>query len=626
MNLLGIIGYPLFFIAASELFLGFILLKKNPRRSPVNKTVAVLSFFSAIWCLFTGLVYIRASMGLSYDIFYRACWIGWIAVPSGLQTAYYLKDEESRDAYLIGLTLYPLILIVIILTLFTNLFERGAYSLIPYVDNSGPLEKPYRIFSAILLLWLFFKLYQIRKQSLGVRKAQLDYFLLGCLIFAGGVVLLTDFLQLLDSPSFDPDLSSYFSLPWAALTYYSIGRYRLFDIQIAISRTLTIVLFLTGAVAVHIGLFKLLEPVTGSIPAILVSLSIVVFIIIKTPLKKKIETLINDIVLRNKYGYQEILRESTRAVATISDLNELLNYIVVIIGKSLKVESICLFIKEEDGLYHAHCSCGIDKKTASAYKLGNGIINWLMLTRQVFIREEQEMLKTPENFSAVYTDLGKISAELVIPLFHKGELAGVLTLGYKWNKEIYVQSDIDLLESLSDQAAIAIKNIRLSAEAITDGLTGLYVHKYFNIRLQEEIERAKRYSHPLSLLLIDVDHFKRVNDAHGHLAGDRILRAISRLWKDNIRSGDVLSRYGGEEFAVILPETSKADAVKVAETLRSYTESARVDGIRVTISIGVASIGEGDLDCDRSKLIRNADKALYLAKHKGRNRTELADW
>ncbi|MCL5238194.1 MAG: sensor domain-containing diguanylate cyclase [Nitrospirae bacterium] len=461
---------------------------------------------------------------------------------------------------------------------------------------------------------------------MSLKRAQLSYFLLGTILLAGSAALVEGVFQVFGGLGVEPKVASYVSLPWAALTYYSIGRYRLFDIQIAISRTLTIVLFLTGAVAVHIGLFKLLEPVIGSIPAILVSLSIIFFIFLKTPLKKKIETLINDIVLRNKYGYQEILRESTRAVATISDLNELLNYIVVIIGKSLKVESICLFIKEEDGLYHAHCSCGIDKKTASAYKLGSGIINWLMLTRQVFIREEQEMLKTPENFSAVYTDLGKISAELVIPLFHKGELAGILTLGYKGNREIYVQSDIDLLESLADQAAIAIKNIRLSAEAITDGLTGLYVHKYFNIRLQEEIERAKRYRHPLSLLLIDVDHFKRVNDAHGHLAGDRILRAISRLWKDNIRSGDVLSRYGGEEFAVILPETSKADAVKVAETLRSYTESARVDGIRVTISIGVASIGEGDLDCDRNKLIRNADKALYLAKHKGRNRTELTDW
>ncbi|MCL4490313.1 MAG: sensor domain-containing diguanylate cyclase [Nitrospirae bacterium] len=506
--------------------------------------------------------------------------------------------------------------------------EKGAYSLIPFSKRHGLLENPARLSVAILLVWLVYELYQLRKQSISIsiKKAQLNYFLLGTIIFAASAALLGGVFQLFGGLGFDPALSSYFSLPWVALTYYSIGRYRLFDIQIAISRTLTIVLFLTGAVAVHIGLFKLLEPVIGSIPAILVSLSIIFFIFLKTPLKKKIETLINDIVLRNKYGYQEILRESTRAVATISDLNELLNYIVVIIGKSLKVESICLFIKEEDGLYHAHCSCGIDKKTASAYKLGSGIINWLMLTRQVFIREEQEMLKTPENFSAVYTDLGKISAELVIPLFHKGELAGILTLGYKGNREIYVQSDIDLLESLADQAAIAIKNIRLSAEAITDGLTGLYVHKYFNIRLQEEIERAKRYRHPLSLLLIDVDHFKRVNDAHGHLAGDRILRAISRLWKDNIRSGDVLSRYGGEEFAVILPETSKADAVKVAETLRSYTESARVDGIRVTISIGVASIGEGDLDCDRNKLIRNADKALYLAKHKGRNRTELTDW
>jgi diguanylate cyclase (GGDEF)-like protein len=621
---LGIIGYPLFFISALEILLGFILLKKNPRNSPVNKATAAFSFFSAGYSLFAGIVYFRASMELDYDFFYRLCWIGWFCIPAGLQFIYYMKDEKSRVAPLVGLILYPLWTIIYGLTLFTDLIERGAYSLIPFIDHRGPLENPVRLFGAILILWCMYEIYRAKRQIIGIKKIQVNYFLLGTLIFAGGATLMTGFFQLFGGFGVDPALSSYLSLPWVAFTFYAITRYRLFDIQIIISRTLTIVLLSIGVGAIQLGLFRLLEPFIGSTLAILFSLAIIGFILFRTPLTKSMQREINSIVLKGRYDYQETLRESTRAIVTILDLDELLNHIIDTIRRSLGVERVSLFLKREDGLYYMRCGWGIDKDIISNYQIEDGVISWVNQTKQVFVKEEQEMVLSEEDFHKIYKNMGEIGAELIIPLFYKGHLLGVLILGYKGNKEPYLQSDIDLLEALASQAAIAIENARLYEEAITDGLTGLYHHKYFKARLREEIERSKRYKHPLGLLMIDIDYFKNINDKYGHLVGDRILKELGGLLRKSIRFGDIIARYGGEEFALALPETDKKDALKVGERLRRKVEDMTFESnIKLTISVGVGCFDGEYMEFEDRDLINQADDALYRAKQRGRNRVEL---
>lgn len=235
-----------------------------------------------------------------------------------------------------------------------------------------------------------------------------------------------------------------------------------------------------------------------------------------------------------------------------------------------------------------------------------------------------------------------INAEVVVPLFYKGELEGLLTLDHKATKEPYVQSDLDLLEALASQAIIAIKNAQLYEEAITDSLTGLYHHKYFKLRLQEEIERAKRYHHPLSLLMLDLGHFKDINDRFGHPVGDGILKKVADILKKETRKVDIVARYGGEEFAVILPETGIAgaqvlaqrlhlhlkEAVLVADRLRKKIEEADFtaptgERLKLTLSIGISYFGGEDRGFSPQELIKRADTALYWAKQKGRNRTEV---
>jgi two-component system cell cycle response regulator len=156
---------------------------------------------------------------------------------------------------------------------------------------------------------------------------------------------------------------------------------------------------------------------------------------------------------------------------------------------------------------------------------------------------------------------------------------------------------------------------------IIDGLTQVHVKRYLLESLDKELMRARRHARDLSFLMLDIDHFKAINDRHGHLAGDYVLKEVARLIQQRIRRDEVLARYGGEEFAIILPETTREGARSLAEGLRERIEQSRFtfqsEVIRVTISIGVAMLHENDrasLD-----LIKRADEKLYEAKHAGRN-------
>jgi len=158
--------------------------------------------------------------------------------------------------------------------------------------------------------------------------------------------------------------------------------------------------------------------------------------------------------------------------------------------------------------------------------------------------------------------------------------------------------------------------------AIMDGLTNLHNKRYFIEALDREVARARRYRRPLSLIMIDIDFFKKVNDTYGHLAGDHILKELGELLKSRVRREEIVSRYGGEELAILLPETDKEGAVNVAEQMRDKVESHQFvfagKKIKITISGGVSEVTEGDYDYN--ELIDVADERLYAAKNSGRNK------
>ena len=185
-----------------------------------------------------------------------------------------------------------------------------------------------------------------------------------------------------------------------------------------------------------------------------------------------------------------------------------------------------------------------------------------------------------------------------------------------------------LAEAIAAQASLAIANARLYQQTLelsfTDALTGVPNRRQLFLRLENELSRSLRFADPLSLLMIDLDLFKRINDAHGHTVGDGVLRGVALALRRNIRKIDIVARYGGEEFCVVLPRVAKPEAMEVAEKLRHAVAAATLPGpegqppLSVTISVGVATLGERTRQ-DIAGLIEKADSALYEAKRLGRD-------
>jgi diguanylate cyclase (GGDEF)-like protein len=218
---------------------------------------------------------------------------------------------------------------------------------------------------------------------------------------------------------------------------------------------------------------------------------------------------------------------------------------------------------------------------------------------------------------------------VVAPLdFGDGD-AGLLILGNRMTEAPYEEHELRLLRALADSSAVALRNAelldRLRAQATIDPLTGCHNRRGFDEILDLEFNRARRYNRPMSLVLLDIDHFKRVNDEFGHEAGDNALQRIGRAVRHTFRSTDSACRFGGEEFALIFPETSKDEGERLAERLRVLIETLPPNAEvprSLTASFGVAAYPDDGRDI--GALIRSADRALYLAKDNGRNRVERA--
>jgi two-component system, cell cycle response regulator len=171
--------------------------------------------------------------------------------------------------------------------------------------------------------------------------------------------------------------------------------------------------------------------------------------------------------------------------------------------------------------------------------------------------------------------------------------------------------------------ATVSREASLRADAMTDSLTGLANYRSLAESLEREIERARRYEQPLSLITLDVDHLKRINDEHGHDAGDDAIRLVAQVLKGAVRSFEIVARQGGDEFAVLLPNTNTIDAERLAQRLLAEVTSQRVRGVTLSASIGVASRDNG-FDLDAKTLVKASDEALYRAKYAGRGTVRVA--
>jgi PAS domain S-box-containing protein len=462
MDLYQIVSYPLYAGGILEVLFGIALFRHAPRRDRAMTAAALLFFAAAGFILLTAVSYTLEAQGRDFNFFNRASWIGWFMIPACLQFAYYIQDENSRAARVVGWVLYPFWGAIYGLTLLTDLVEPGDPSLLPYQSLDGPLEGPARLIGSVMAVWLLVEVYRAKNRMTGIKQAQLNLFFYGTLFFNAGCILIAGILPLFGA--INPALASFFSLPWVVLTYYAITRHRLFDLRLMTSRVLNIAFLSVLLSLVHISLFKLFQPALGEFPAILLSFSLIGLLFFGTQLSRSVQQWIQRLVLRDRYDYQRVLAESTKAVVTILDLGELMTYLLSSMKKSLGVEDVCIVLREGDGDLSLRPG-GEGGMQGGGCRWNAGVAEWLRRNRQVAVRGDYGQPRPGDGGGAVDEYMRVTGAELIIPLACQGDTRGYIVLGPRGSREPYVDSDIELLEMLAGQAAVAVENARLFEEA-----------------------------------------------------------------------------------------------------------------------------------------------------------------
>ncbi len=238
----------------------------------------------------------------------------------------------------------------------------------------------------------------------------------------------------------------------------------------------------------------------------------------------------------------------------------------------------------------------------------------------------------PSDHSLLFGDASKIKSIAMIPLKHKGELLGSINFGSADESRFTREHATDFFAHLGAIASFALENVvnraRLLRSGFTDVLTGWNNRRYLQVRLVEELARARRDGSNLVCLMLDIDHFKNVNDSYGHAAGDAVLRELAQRIESQVRASDIAARFGGEEFVVLLPATEVESGELLAERIRKAISAEPIEigegkEVTITASIGIASIAPGrdiqDLKTAGESLLARADVALYSAKSSGRD-------
>ena len=337
--------------------------------------------------------------------------------------------------------------------------------------------------------------------------------------------------------------------------------------------------------------------------------------------------------LKSQIERLSLFHEVGKTLASTLDLQKILQTIMEKISDFLRPDTWSLLMldeKTQELYFEIAIGAGANSLKDVRLKVGEGIAGWVAEHGEPVLVED---VKNDPRFSSKFDELTQINTQSVVcvPIKSREKVLGVIELVNYLGKESFRNEDIPILKNLADYAAIALENARyvqrIQELTITDDCTALYNARHLHFVLDAEIYRSTRYNYQFSVIFIDLDHFKQVNDTYGHLIGSKLLWMIGEIIKGHLRLIDYAFRYGGDEFVVLLPQTPKENALMVVRRIKDLL-NARVFfteenlNIKVTASFGVAAF-PGDART-RKDILRMADEAMYLVKNTTRNSIALA--
>jgi diguanylate cyclase (GGDEF)-like protein len=421
-------------------------------------------------------------------------------------------------------------------------------------------------------------------------------------------------------------------LAFPVVVFIAIFRYHLFDIELVVRRSM-VYLALTGALvlifyaAVGAGSALLSQWVGGGVSVLVVSATTLLVGLLFSPLHRSLQRLISRRLFPERHAQRQRLVELAAQLPAFGKVPLMGKHLVAQLGEIFATSTATVLVADPEGgvlVTVASTSVNPERDFDHSFLLSPDDPGVVYLRRAARPLPAQQV---GERSASMAQRLSFFRASLVVPVMSHNDLIGVLLLGEKTNGEGYLGEETELLSLLSHHVASVFENARLFESATTDNLTGLLRRETVLAHLERELQRALRYGRPLTVGMADLDHFKEINDRHGHLVGDSMLKRVAQAITSGLRSADLVGRYGGEEFLFVLPESDGEGARVVAERIRRAVAeiTLRIDArttLTVTVSIGMASLAELGAESDDPvrDLIALADRRLLEAKAAGRDR------
>ncbi|MFC1893837.1 diguanylate cyclase [Chloroflexota bacterium] len=418
----------------------------------------------------------------------------------------------------------------------------------------------------------------------------------------------------------------------ASIIAYAILRFQLLDIRVVARKGLAFSMTVIAISIAYSGFILLLYQFFSGlqlITIIIVTAFTAVVSLLGRPLRHSLERWVDRLFHQETFAYRQALRSFNEKMSNILNLDEVANEMLTTICRALRLTQARLFLQEASGgeliTRFAYPQTKEEIKDNIGFGSDNPAAMWLAKEGKPINLEDMANIPHLKGlWTAEKMELAASGLILLHPVRSRDTLIGILALGKKQGDTLFYPEDLELVKTIANQAGVVIDNAQFYARAEqrarVDELTSLFNRRHFDESLNHEVKRHSRYGSVLSLAFLDVDNFKGYNDTLGHPAGDKLLTQIGYSIKKTLRNIDLAFRYGGDEFAIIMPHTPADDAFTAAERVRSMVAAEMISRqIAISVSIGLVTWPGDGLTAD--DLINAADSALYHAKRTGRNRT-----